>query len=627
VIRFAGKGKFYITTAIDYVNDKPHIGHAYEKIAADVLARYHRLKGDETFFLTGTDEHGEKNYKMAQAAGLEPKAFVDRNSKYFASLCKSLDITHDKFIRTTDPEHERIAQDIVKRLHASGDVYLGEYEGWYCVPDESYWTDLQLADGKCPECKRPVQKLREKSYFFRLSKYQGKILELFEKNPGLVSPPAKLNEVRNRVKEGLKDLCITRSAFPWGVKFPLDPKYSVYVWVEALSNYVTALGYPDGALFKKYWPADVQLIGKDITWFHTVIWPAMLLSIGAEPPRKVFSHGFLTVDGEKMSKSRGNVVDPVAIVGKYGPDSLRYYLVSEIAFGEDGDFSEKRLVEKHNNELADVLGNFVHRTLTFVNSQFGGKIPEPGVLAAADKDFIEKIEHAVDDVATELELLRLKDAIDKAMLLCHAGNQYLNANEPWKDKARAPAVIFLCANLCRTIAILSAPFTPRAAESLWKQLGLQGSVHSQRWADAKQLALKGHKIGKPEPLFRKIEAPLTSETPIKGVGKPMVKYEDFEKMDIRVARVKNAERVAGADKLLKLTLDAGELGERVVAAGIAEWYKPEDLIGRKIVYLANLEPRTLRGVTSQGMVLAADVEGRAILLQPDKDLAPGAKVR
>lgn len=495
--------KFYITTAIDYVNDKPHIGHAYEKIIADVLARYHRAKGDDVFFLTGTDEHGEKIYKAAQKAGRDTQEFVDEFAGIFKKLCESLDISNDDFIRTTNPEHERIVQEAIKKIYEKGDIYEGEYEGWYCTPCESYWTETQLVEGKCPQCDRETQKLKEKSYFFKLSKYEEPLLKLYEENPEFVFPANKQKELLNRIKEGLRDLSITRRAFEWGVPFPIDSNYATYVWVEALSNYITALDYP-GKNFERYWPADIHLIGKDITWFHAVIWPAWLMSLGVEPPKQIAAHGFLTVDGEKMSKSKGNVVDPLEIVDKYGADALKYALLSESSFGEDGDFSEKRLTTKYNNELADVLGNFVHRTLTFVYNNFDGKLPEEGDLTDEDKKLIKQTEETVDKVGANLEKLDLKNALGEAIALARHGNQYINANEPWKNKERAPTVLNVCTNLCRSLSIVLAPFIPGSAERLWTQLNLDGSVHGQKWIEAKNFVLKNHEIKKPEPLFKKI---------------------------------------------------------------------------------------------------------------------------
>ncbi len=497
------KDTFYITTAIDYANDKPHIGHAYEKVLTDVIARFQKARGKDVFFLTGTDEHGEKVFKAAKKKGEDPQKFVDDISERFRNLCTILSVENDDFIRTTHSRHEEANKKIVKAMHEKGDIYKGEYEGWYCVPCESYWTDKQLDEGKCPECNREVEKKKEEGYFFRLSKYEEDLLELYDQKPDFVFPESRKKELLNRIEDGLRDLCITRSAFEWGVPFPIDDDYTTYVWVDALSNYITALGYPEGDKFNKYWPANVHMIGKDITWFHAVIWPAMLMSLGVDLPETVCAHGFLNLGGEKMSKSKGNVLDPFELVEAYGTDALRYSLLSGGSIGEDSDFSEELLVKKLNNELADNLGNFVHRTLSFLNSNFDGGIPEREEFTESDEELVEETRRTVDEAGKDLEELSLNTALEKVMALSKKGNQYLNANEPWNNEGRAPNVLNVCGNLCKNISIILFPFLPDCAEKIWEQLGIDESIRSKEWEDAKDFELSDHEIGEPEPLFKK----------------------------------------------------------------------------------------------------------------------------
>lgn len=613
--------KYYITTAIDYVNGKPHIGHAYEKIIADVLARYHRLKGEDVFFLTGTDEHGEKIFRSAEKAGKDPKVFVDELSESFRQLCADLSISNDDFIRTTDERHERAVKKILTKLHEKGDIYKGEYTGWYCVPCESYWTEKQLVDGKCPECEREVEERKEEGYFFRLSKYQNALLKLFKENPDFVYPPSRKKEVENRLKEGLNDLCITRKAFKWGVPFPVDDGYVTYVWVEALSNYITALGYPEGR-FKKYWPAEMHLIGKDINWFHSVIWPAMLLALEEKPPKQVGVHGFLTLEGQKMSKSKGNVVDPLVLADKYGSDALRYYLISETAFGGDGVFSEERVVKKLNNELADVLGNFVHRTLVLSQKFFDSKVPEHKRFTEEDKALIEKIKHSTTEVSKNFDELRLKQGLEEAISLVGEGNAYLNNQEPWKNEEVRANTLFVCLNICRSVCVLLSPVIPDSSQRIWELLGEKGKVFEQDWQSAGELGLiPGTELKKSSPLFKKVD--------LEEIGEKMddtITFDEFQKVDLRAALVKKVEDIEGADKLYKLTLDVGELGERTIAAGIKKYYKKEEVEGKLIGYVANLKPRKVFGVESQGMLMAAESDGVVSLTVLEKKVKPGSRI-
>jgi len=491
VINFAKKkGKFYVTTPIYYVNDVAHIGHAYTTIAADILARWHRLKGEQVLFLTGTDEHGEKVEAAAVKVGKTPQEFVDSVVGGFKEVWKKLNISYDDFIRTTEKRHEKVVSDLIKKINENGDIYLGEYEGWFCIPCESFWTDLQLKNGKCPECSRDVQKLKEKSYFFRLSKYQEKLLKFYEENPEFLSPRFRAQEIISRVKGGLKDLSITRSALKWGIPFPLDKKHVVYVWFDALTNYISALGWPDGS-FKKFWPADVHLVGKEINWFHSVIWPAMLFSAGVEPPKKVYAHGWWTVEGKKMSKSIGNVIDPVDVAEKYSSDILRYFLVREIPFGEDGDYSEKALIARINGELVADLGNLVYRVLSLAE-KFDGSFVGKDELSS--KLNLKKID-------VHMERLEITAALGEIWNFTHATNKYINDNEPWKLKGKELGnVLYNLLEVCRIISILIYPFMPETAEKINVQLGTKlGSLK-----DCKFRKFEG-KIKKGSYLFNKIE--------------------------------------------------------------------------------------------------------------------------
>ena len=491
MINFAKKkGKFYITTPIYYANAPAHLGHAYTTIAADILAKWHRLKGENVLFLVGTDEHGEKIEAAAVKAGKTPQGFVDDIVGSFKDVWKKLNISYDDFIRTTEKRHEKTVTEFIKKIDKNGDIYKGEYEGWFCIPDESFWTDLQLKGGKCPECGREVQKVKEEAYFFRLSKYQEKLLKFYEKNPEFLSPKLRSQEIINRVKGGLRDLCITRETLKWGIPFPLDKKYLVYVWFEALINYVSALCWPS-VKFKKFWPADVHLVGKEINWFHSVIWPAMLFSAGIEPPKKVYAHGWWTVEGKKMSKSVGNVIDPVDVAEKYSSDILRYFLIREIPFGEDGDYSEKALIARINGELVADLGNLVYRVLSLAE-KFDGKF--------VGKDELSK-KLNLKKINEHMERLELTAAILEIWNFTHAANKYINDNEPWKLKGKELGnVLYNLLEACRIISILIYPFMPETAEKINVQLGTKlGSLK-----DCKFRKFEG-KIKKGSYLFNKIE--------------------------------------------------------------------------------------------------------------------------
>lgn len=492
--------KFYVTTPIYYVNDVPHIGHAYTTIAADILARWNRIKGKEVFFLTGLDEHGQKIEEAALKMGLTPQELVNSLAPRFKEAWKKLNISNDDFIRTTEERHAKIVTEIIKIIFNNGDIYKGKYEGWYCVPCESFWTELQLVDGKCPECGREVKKIKEETYFFKLSKYQDKLLDFYNENPDFVVPKTRKNEMLNRIKEGLKDISITRTTVKWAIHFPFDEDHYLYVWIEALINYISALNYPNEK-FKKFWPADVEIMGKEINWFHSVIWPAMLFSAGIEPPKKNFVHGWWTVEGKKMSKSLGNVVDPNKMVEKYGADAFRYYLFREVPFGEDGDFSEEALINRHNSELADSLGNLVNRILVLVEKNFEGLIPEP-----LEEDKLKTLalntSKAVDNSMDEFQF---HNVLNDIFYFVNEANKYINENKPWeiKDRKKLGGILYNLLESLRFISILLYPFMPETAEKIAKQLGLEPkfSFNDLKWGTLKPRT----KIERNKILFEKIK--------------------------------------------------------------------------------------------------------------------------
>jgi methionyl-tRNA synthetase len=593
------KKKFYVTTAIDYVNAKPHIGHAYQKIIADVLARWHKLIGEDVLFVTGTDEHGKKVLESAKKAGKDVKVFVNEISKEFEESWKVLNIKPDRFIRTTDEDHEKVVNEIVKRCEKSGDIYLGEYEGLYCLGCEKYYTEKDLVNGECPfHPGKKLESIKEQTYFFRLSKYQGFLLDLYDKHPEFVLPKARRNEVISRVKEGLRDLSISRTNFNWGIPFVLDKKHVLYVWFEALINYYTATRKKG---WEKFWgKPTIHLLGKDNTWFHAVIWPAILKSAGIELPRTTFNHGFLSFNGQKISKSLGNVISPKFLVEKYGADSVRYFVCRQFPFaeGDDGDFDEEALVNRHNNELANKLGNLVSRV--------SGLIEKNGVekceVKLLEKLNLKKIEKFMENYELDKALNEIFSFIDKC-------NEYVQDKKPWETGDKK--VLFELKESILKIAELLSPFIPESAEKISKQF-------------------KAKEIRKAEPLFRKIEYEKTNKA--KGVEGIMslgeVNFEDWGKLDLRVAEIKQVEEIDGADKLYKLVLDVGEIGKRVICSGLKEYYSKKELKGKRIIYFSNLKPRKMRGVESHGMLLAAVSKDRKkiVLISPEKDIEVGSRV-
>lgn len=618
--------KFYITTPIYYPSDKLHIGHTYSTVQADAISRYKRLQGYDTFFLTGTDEHGQKIEDKAKDAGVTPKEYVDKIVDGIKDLWKLMNISNDKFIRTTDEYHEKAVQKIFQKMYDKGDIYLGSYEGLYCKPCESFWTDTQAENGLCPDCGRPVIKASEQAYFFKLSKYADRLLEYYDAHPDFFAPHMRQAEmVNNFIKPGLQDLCISRSTFKWGIQVPVNPEHVIYVWLDALTNYITALGYSsdDETLYNKYWPADVHLIGKDITRFHTIYWPAFLMSLDLPLPEQVYCHGWVLLEGGKMSKSKGNVVDPVKLAERYGVDALRYYLLREVGYGADGVFSNENLINRINSDLANDLGNLVSRTVSMVIKYFDGTIPAQRESAELDDTLKALAAETKTKAEQALDTLHFADSLTAIWALVSRTNKYIDETAPWalaKDegsKARLAEVMYNLCESIRIVSVLIAPFMPDTAVTIRNQLGL-GAVEC--WdecgvfgKESTYTVVKGDIIFPRIDLEKELEelaaanAPAEPENPLKEeiLGVAKIGIDDFAKVDLRAAKITECVPVKKAKKLLQLTLDDGTGVPRTVASGIALYYKPEELIGKTIVLVSNLKPATLCGVESCGMILAA----------------------
>ena len=642
------KDTFYITTPIYYPSGNAHIGHSYCSVATDAIARYKRLQGYDVMFLTGTDEHGQKIEAKAAEAGITPKEYVDEIVANFQKLWKLLNISNDRFIRTTDDYHVKGVQKIFKELYDRGEIYKGKYEGWYCTPCESFWTETQLVDGKCPDCGREVKWGEEEAYFFRLSKYADRLLDLYEREPHFIQPESRKNEMIQFIKAGLDDLCVTRTSIKWGIPVTFDPKHVIYVWVDALTNYITALGYgsEDDSAYRKYWPADVHFVGKEIVRFHTIIWPAMLMALDLPLPKQVYGHGWLLFgDGSKMSKSKGNVVDPVILCERYGVDAIRYFLLREIPFGSDGTFTNEALIGRINSDLANDLGNLLSRTGAMAQKYCGGTLPverEPELLDEDLEALASGLKAKVEDA---MDRYQFSSALTEIWKLVSRTNKYIDETAPWalgkdpKKKARLATVLYHLAESLRIISILIAPFMPETTPKIQAQIGAQGDAVT--WDSAGQWGLlpSNATLQKGEILFPRIDvekeiAALNELLPAKAAPKPaqpkeeipQIMIDDFQKIELRVAKVKACEPVKRAKKLLKLTLDDGE-GERIVVSGIALCYKPEDLIGRNVVVIANLAPTVLCGVESNGMILAADTPDGGVKVMFADDLPVGGRLR
>ncbi len=654
------KPAYFITTPIYYPSDNLHIGHAYCPPIAAARARYHRAKGEDVFFLTGSDEHGLKIQRKAAEKGIAPIKYVDAIIANFKLLWQRLHISNDDFIRTSEERHHKVVQQVLQKIYERGDIYKKNCEGLYCVPCESYWLERQLVDGKCPDCGRPVEKMQEESYFFKLSKYQDWWLQFIDEHPDFIQPASRRNEMINFVKQGLEDLCITRTTFDWGIPVPFDHKHVVYVWFDALLNYITGIKYgTDDAMFHKFWPASLHLVGKEIVRFHSIIWPIMLKAMDLEMPQKVYGHGWLVVDGDKMSKSKGNVIDPLALIDEFGADAIRYFLLREIVLGNDGNFSRDALIARINADLANDLGNLLHRTVSMIEKYHGGIVRNAKVQAAVDTELRTLAEDTLAEYIQQMDAMEINNAIKGVWNLIGRANKYIDETAPWllaknaDQDARLQTVMYNLAETLRIIAILAAPFIPATSPKIYAQLGLaqpeQFLLADARWGGLAD----GTRVHKGAPLYPRIEVTEDGTTLIggKATGKaqpapavaavpepapapaapaadamtPEITKEDFDKLDLRVATILAAERVPKTDKLVKLRIQLGA-EERTIVSGIAAYYTVEQLVGRNIIVIANLKPAKLRGIESKGMLLAASDGAGHLVLADAPGITAGSRV-
>ena len=652
------KKTFYITTAIAYASRKPHIGNTYEIVLTDAIARLKRMQGYDVFFCTGTDEHGQKIEEYAKAAGISPKEYVDNVSGQIRAIWDVMNTSYDHFIRTTDDYHEKAVQKMFKAMYDKGDIYKGEYSGMYCTPCESFWTESQLKDGCCPDCGRPVKEAKEEAYFFRMSKYQDKLMQYIDEHPDFIVPESRKKEmINNFLKPGLQDLCVSRTSFKWGIPVSFDDRHVIYVWLDALTNYITALGYdPDGSgeNFKKYWPADVHVIGKDILRFHTIYWPIFLMSMGLPLPKQVFGHPWMLFASDKMSKSKGNVIYADDMVRLFGVDAVRYYMLSAMPYAQDGSITYEAFITKYNAELANTLGNLVNRTVAMANKYFGGEIDAASISDPLDQELKDTALSAVSGVLSAMEEYRTADALQKIIALAQRSNKYIDETAPWvlaKDEASLPRLKAVLSNLIeaiRFIGVLLTPFLPDTAASIMEQIGSPaadldslkefGSAPARKVGEAKALFARideakmmeriNKEIVEPQIAAAKAEAAKNApaekkETP-EGIAQ--IGIEDFSKVELRVAEVLSCEKMKKSKKLLKLILNDGD-GERQVLSGISQWYAPEDLVGKKIVLVSNLKPAKLCGEVSNGMILAADCsEDDVKVLFVDPSIPAGSRI-
>ena len=637
--------KYYLTTAIAYASGKPHIGNTYEIIMADAIARYKRMKGFDVFFQTGTDEHGQKIEEKAKKANMEPQQYVDKIAQEIRNVFDLMNVSYDKFIRTTDKDHELQVQKIFEKLYKQGDIYKSEYEGWYCTECEAFFTDNQLVDGKCPDCGREVHREKEESYFFRMSKYANQLMEYIESHPQFIQPESRKNEmINNFLKPGLQDLCVSRTSFKWGIPVTFDPKHVVYVWIDALSNYITGIGYDcDGnssEQFNKYWPADLHLIGKDIIRFHTIYWPIMLLALGLPLPKQVFGHPWMLFGEDKMSKSRGNVIYADDLVHFFGVDAVRYFVLSEMPFAQDGSITWQLVMERINSELANVYGNLVNRTIAMTNKYFNGQLTEPDCFEELDQQLIDTCKQTVTKYYEKMDQLRVADAIDAVFDLLRRSNKYIDETSPWtlakqpENKARLNTVLYNLLESIRVASVLLTPFMPETSKEVFRQINTEKTDFAsiETWGNYE----KNNKVVETtNVLFARVDEKKTmdeimqymeSKAEVKTTFKEEVSIEDFDKLDIRIGTVMDCQRHPKADKLLVFDIKCGS-DRRTIVSGIAQYYQPEDLIGKKVAFIANLAPRKLRGIESKGMILSAeDAKGNLEVVTVDR-VEDGADIR
>ena len=641
------KKKFYLTTAIAYTSSKPHIGNTYDIVLADMIARYKRMQGYDVFFQTGSDEHGQKIGEKAAEKGISPKQYVDEVSEEIRKVWDSMNVTYDKFIRTTDDYHEDAVKKIFTKLYEQGDIYKSTYEGKYCVPCESFFTPSQLVDGKCPDCGRDVTDSKEESYFLRLSKYGDRLMKYYEENPDFIKPDSRRNEmINNFLKPGLADLCVSRSSFKWGVPVEFDPGHVIYVWIDALSNYITGIGYhPDGSSeqYKKYWPADLHVIGKDIVRFHTIYWPIILMALGEPLPKQVLGHPWVLFSDDKMSKSKGNVIYADELANRFGTDAVRYYLLSEIPFAQDGNITNEIFINKYNTDLANTLGNLVNRSIAMTNKYFGGKVFRKHLEGEFDNELVETAAKTVLRFGELMDTYHNADAVSEIINFAKRCNKYIDETTPWvlaKDEAMLPRLEGVLYNLLESIRLLSIllyPIIPETCEKMRAQLGIMNDIEL---SDLKFGLYDGYAVTEPEALFARIDTEKVLAEMAENAKKQMaeaqkenvvtmeqISIEDFMKVELKAAKITAAEPIKKAKKLLKLTLDDGSGTPRTVASGIAPWYNPDDLIGKTVIVVANLKPATLCGVESNGMILAAEVGENDVKVIFLEDVPAGSKIR